>query len=248
MKKFLGFVVSVLALSLVSVWALPEHGIIVYATDDNLKKPSPLNFVVINNGEVSDPKVLTTQKGKDMRISPDGKYVAFHDAENMFVCELMENAEVHNLGEGFHPFWVKKDGDWHLFYSSLTGKKSFENGKSFLQKIDLEKFELVGDKVEVKYDGKSSIMKGGMNLDGSYAANGYPDAVLAEADGSQIFKAPGGQKCNVSVAPDQGKILVLDDTRHETVAIYDMEKSKIRNGPLIRIGLPGLWVIQVGEN
>jgi hypothetical protein len=205
---------------------LPD-GIVVYSDGDGLKNAYPLKYVEIKDGNIGTPKTLCSQKGRNSRISPDGQYVAFDDDNNgLYICKIQENATPVKLGDGSHPYWVKKNNEWYLFYSDRTCKCSFGTGKSFLRKVDRVSASWSGSANEVKYNGQSSIMKGGMGVNGKYACTGYPDCTIAEADATLVYTVSGGQKCNPSIAPTSNKMMILDDTGHQTIATYTTSGSR----------------------
>lgn len=206
--------------------AVPD-GILVYSSGTDLKSPSSLKFVVYSGGQQGSIKNLTSTRGKDSRISPDGNYVAFTGGDGVYVCELKENASARKLGSGAHPFWVKKNDGTYIFYSDRSCKCSFGTGRSFLRKINLSTMSFAGDATEVKYNGQSSIMKGGMGVNGTYACTGYPDCTIAKADpNGSVKKIGGGQKCNPSIAPTSNRMMILDDTGHRTIATYTITGSR----------------------
>lgn len=231
MKRLTIMLVSLIAQTALllspAVAAVPD-GVVVYCTGTGLKNASSMKYVVFSGGSQSSPKTLTSQSGKNPRISPDGKYVAFDNGSNkLYICELKENTSPQSLGSGSHPYWVKKSDGWYLFYSDRSCKCSFGTGKSFLRKIDRGSAKFTSSATEIKYNGQSSIMKGGMGVNGTYACTGYPDCTIGKADPNGAVKKIGGsQKCNPSIAPTTNKMMILDDTGHRTIATYTIGGSR----------------------
>lgn len=208
--------------------AIPD-GIVVWCKGTNIKGASALSFAVYSGGNRGAIKTLTSTAGKNPRISPDGKYVAFDNGSSIFVCRLQQNASAVKLGSGAHPYWVRKSDGWYLFYSSTSAKAKFGNNKSYLRKLNTSSLAWAGSAVEVTYDGKSSFMKGGMGTNGTYACTGYPDCVIAKADPNgtvKVISSGSPQKCNPSIAPTSNRMMILDDTDHKTIATYTITGSR----------------------